>query len=101
MTKPHRHAGEVGGRETSRRAALRSGAFAGAALLAAGGLAACQPELFPGMEAPTQLQQESMGWPAPSYINLEEGDNQDPSVDTPNYPYPSEPWYMQPGYLQG
>lgn len=53
------------------------------------------------MEAPTQVQSQSMGWPAPSYINVEQGDNQDPSFDQPGYPYPSGPWYTQPGYLQG
>jgi len=63
---------------------------------------ACQQkELFPGMEAPTQQQSNAMGWPAPHYINIEQGDNQDPSVDTMSYPYSSSPWYMQPGYLQG
>jgi len=70
---------------------------AGAALLGS-----CQQqELFPGMEAPTQIQSQSMGWPAPRYINVEEGDNQDPSFDTQNFPYSTQPWYAEPGYLQG
>lgn len=78
------------------------GALLGGAALGLSFLGACQQqELFPGMESPTQIQRNSMGWPAPSYINLDEGDNEDPSVDTPDYPYPSQPWYAQPGYLQG
>ncbi len=64
---------------------------------------ACQPQgpLFPGMEAPTQAQAQSMGWPAPQYFDLDEGDNQDPSVDNAAYPYDGSNWYLQPGYLQG
>lgn len=66
-------------------------------------LAACtQPELFPGDVAPTQAQSNAMGWPAPHYINVDDGDNEDPSVDMANYPYAGgTPWYLQPGYLGG
>lgn len=75
------------------------------ALIACGALTllgACQQqELFPGMEAPTQVQSQQMGWPRPTYLNIEQGDNQDPTFDNPSYPYNSQPWYAQPGYLQG
>lgn len=64
--------------------------------------AACQQkELFPDMIAPTTAQADSMGWPAPRYFGVEEGDNQDPMADTPTYPYAGSDWYAQPGYLQG
>lgn len=63
---------------------------------------ACQQkELFPDMVAPTTAQADAMGWPAPRYFGVEEGDNQDPMVDTPGYPYAGQDWYAQPGYLQG
>ncbi|MFO0895669.1 MAG: hypothetical protein U0574_12030 [Phycisphaerales bacterium] len=77
---------------------------AGLMVLMAG---ACQPQLFPGDESPTQLQRSAMGFPAPQEFNLEEGDNEDPMMDDPTYPYPSldgggaAPWYAQPGYMQG
>ena len=41
------------------------------------------------------------------FSHLEEGDNEDPMMDDPTYPYPSldgggaAPWYAQPGYMQG
>lgn len=83
-----------------RRMALMRPLLGASALVLLG---ACQPqkELFPGMEAPTQIQSDAMGWPAPQQMNLDEGDNQDPSFDSPGYPYGSQPWYAQPGYLQG
>ncbi|MBM4112370.1 MAG: hypothetical protein FJ253_03195 [Phycisphaerae bacterium] len=86
------------GRRFSARTLAPALAVVGASLV---GAACQQKQLFPDMVAPTTAQQDAMGWPAPRYFGVEEGDNQDPMVDTPNYPYGGSDWYAQPGYLQG
>jgi len=94
---------EVHGRMHGREvvASIRALALA-AALVLPLALAACQQqELFPDMVAPTTAQSEAMGWPAPQYINIGQGDSDDPSIDNANYPYGGSNWFMQPGYLQG
>lgn len=82
--------------------AFRRRVAVAAVMVAIAPLSACQPQgpLFPDMVAPTTAQADAMGWPAPRYINIGQGDNQDPTVGNPNYPYGGD-WFMQPGYMQG
>ena len=76
------------------------GIAAASALMA---LSACEKPLFPGDMAPTQLQERQFngGGQSWNYYDMEEGDNEDPCVDSANYPNMSQPWWNAPGYAQG
>lgn len=74
-------------------------------------LCGCQKQLFPNSMSPTQLQQRQMdgdgsqSWNQNKsslyYYDLDDGDNEDPSVDQGAYPSMSEPWWNSPGYIGG
>ena len=36
-----------------------------------------------------------------TYYDLDDGDNEDPNVDSGDYPEMSEPWWNSPGYIGG
>jgi len=74
-----------------------------AAVAAVAALVGCEKQLFPSDMSPTQLQQRQMngGGETWNYYDMEEGDNEDPSVDSANYPNMTQPWWNAPGYAQG
>ena len=66
-------------------------------------LSGCGKQLFPDDMSPTQMQERQFngGGENWTYYNMEEGDNEDPSVDNANYPDMGQPWWDAPGYSQG
>ena len=89
----------------------RRNAMLGAAALLPIALCGCQKQLFPNSMSPTQLQQRQMDGDGSQswyqnksslyYYDLDDGDNEDPSVDQGAYPSMSEPWWNSPGYIGG
>ena len=74
-------------------------------VLSLGILCGCQsqPSLWQGDESPTQYQTQQMdrGGQPVTYYDLDDGDNEDPTVDQGRYPEMSEPWWNSPGYIGG
>ncbi len=68
-------------------------------------ICACQsqPSLWHGDKSPTQYQTRQMdkGGQPVTYYDLDDGDNEDPNVDSGDYPEMSQPWWNSPGYIGG
>jgi len=88
-----------------RRIANMISTFTVVAFFSCAGIAlpGCQKQLFPDSMSPKQLQQQhyNAGTETLPYYDLDDGDNEDPSVDQGAYPNMSEPWWNAPGYIGG
>lgn len=77
-------------------ARVTSAVTLGGALLASAGFAGCSKyndeNLWGDSQTPTQLQEDEQAPTAPPYMpDPADGNNQDPYLDNPDYPYANEP----------